>query len=144
MTNEQAQAAMRKAIDEGRAFWCVTDQHGRPCNGGNTKERIKLFEWAHRIENGKICKWGYHATSEPWRWEGALVWFVEVDEVVDRLDDKVLCNTRRALGCVDPDVCIDVAVWVAASRPYLGGANLGGAYLGDWERGPDGYAREKQ
>ena len=26
---------------------------------------------------------------------------------------------------------------------YLGGANLDGAYLGDWERGPDGYARRK-
>ncbi len=29
------------------------------------------------------------------------------------------------------------------SRAYLSGANLSGADLGDWERGPDGYARRK-
>lgn len=28
-------------------------------------------------------------------------------------------------------------------KANLRGANIGGANLGDWERGPDGYARKK-
>lgn len=38
----------------------------------------------------------------------------------------------------------DVLVKAVRAGANLGGAYLDGAYLGDWERGPDGYARHSK
>jgi len=124
-----------KALDEGRIFWCVTDQHGRPCNGGDKSQRIdpphgdEPGAWSTPVADPLICYRGYHVTTDPIRWSGSLVWLVEVDEVIEEQDDKRLVRRRRALGCVDPDQCVDLRIWAAASRPHLRGANLRGADL---------------
>jgi len=121
------QAIMRTALAEGRLYWCVTDQYGRPCNGGDRSQRLVLGEWSEPVANPVICRRGYHVTTDPLRWSGSLVWLVEADEILASDDDKRLVRRRRPLACVDPDLCVDVRVWVAASRPYLYGADLRGA-----------------
>jgi hypothetical protein len=131
-------------MNTDKLFWVVTDQYGRPCNGGNREERLEIGKWSPRIDDVKICKRGYHCTTDPLRWAGLLVWLVEVDEIVGMENDKVVCHTRRPISCVDPAQCVDVRIWVAASRPYLRGADLRGADTEGWERGPDGYARRKK
>ena len=133
-----------RALDEGRLFWCVTDQYGRPCNGGDKTQRIdppkgqKPGAWSVPVEDPRICSCGYHVTTKPWAWAGSLVWLVEVDAVLATQGNKLLVQRRRALACVDPDHCVDLSIFVAASRPYLEDANLRDANLRDADlRGAD-------
>jgi hypothetical protein len=109
-------------------YWCVTDQYGRPCNGGDRSQRL-TSEWSEPIDDPKICHRGYHVTTDPLRWAGSLVSLVEVDEVLDAHDDKRLVRRRRAIARVDPDQCIDLRIWVACQRPHLHGLDLRGADL---------------
>ena len=132
--------AAQKAIAEGRAWWRCTDQYGRSCNGGDRLFRLtpatakKPGPWAPTIDDVKICKRGYHVTSDPLRWAGCMVELVEIDLVAEKENDKVVCHTMRHLFTVDPVFCFDIRVLIAASRnflrhAYLSGANLSGANL---------------
>ena len=49
--------------------------------------------------------------------------------VFARQGDKVVCRSLRELERVNPRQCVDVRLWVAASRPFLVEANLDGADL---------------
>jgi uncharacterized protein YjbI with pentapeptide repeats len=124
-----------RALNEGRLYWCVTDQYGGPCNGGNPLERIDMptlttpGAWSPKIEHPKMCKSGYHVTTKPWTLHGALVHLVEVDRVHDQFNNKIVCASRRSLAIVDPGQCIDPLIYVAARRPYLSNACLPGVTL---------------
>jgi hypothetical protein len=124
-----------RALSEGRLFWRVADQYGRSCNGGDRTFQLasgtikKPGPWAPKIACVEICSRGYHATSDPLRWQGLTVELVEVDEVCGRQGDKIVCHTMRSLGRVDPLQCVDARIFVAASRTYLTGANLTDASL---------------
>jgi hypothetical protein len=124
-----------RALDEGRLYWYVTDQYGGPCNGGDPLERVDMptrtapGAWSPTIEHPKIRESGYHVTTKPWVWRGALVHLVEVDRVHDQRDDKIVCASRRSLAIVDPDWCIDPSIYVAARRPHLANACLPGVNL---------------
>ena len=139
------QRALLKALAENRAYWRCTDPYGRSCNGGDKTFRLdpaterRPGKWAPRIDDVRMCSRGYHCTTDPLEWRGQKVELVEVDEVVERDGDKIVCHTMRNLFIVDPFFCLDLRVFVAASRADLGcadlegadlgGANLGGAYL---------------
>jgi hypothetical protein len=134
------QRALLKALAENRAYWRCTDPYGRSCNGGDKIFRLdpaterRPGKWAPRIDDVRMCSRGYHCTTDPLEWRGQKVELVEVDEVVERDGDKIVCHTMRNLFIVDPFFCLDLRVFVAASRADLGcadleGADLGGAYL---------------
>jgi len=87
-------------------------------------------EWAPPVEGTpELCVRGYHATTDPLRWQGCTVSLVEVKMVFARQGDKVVCRSLRELERVNPRQCVDVRLWVAASRPFLVEANLDGADL---------------
>ena len=170
-----AKRAALKALKERRLFWRVSDQYGRSCNGGDRSFRLspaiegRCGEWSPRIDGEvEVCECGYHATSDPLKWRGLRVALVEVREIEGSLEDKVVCRQFRELGVVEPWECIDIRIWVAATRPHLSRADLSGAYLSranlsranlsgadlsgaylsgadleGWERGDDGYAKRK-
>ena len=125
--------AALKALDEGRLFFRASDQYGRACNGGSGRVLPATGDepgpWTERVDEPSICNRGWHATSDPVRWRGQRVALVEVDEVCERDDDKVVCHRLRELGSVVPWACVTDRERVACSRPDLYGANLGGANL---------------
>ena len=130
------------ALAEGRLSWRVTDAQGRPCNGGDA-DPIALGEWSPTIEDAAICIRGWHTTSDPLPWRGSRVWLVEGAGLVGTEGDKSCWRRIRPLAEVDPRQSICQRVWVAAMRPnlrgaYLGGADLSGADLrGAYLRGAD-------
>jgi hypothetical protein len=125
--------AAKKALREGRLFFRVSDGYGRSCNGGTGRvlpaTEMEPGPWTERVERPSICRSGWHATLDPIRWSGQRVALVEVDEVCDRQEDKVVCHCMRELGVVVPWACVDDRIWVAASRPNLDGASLDRASL---------------
>ena len=51
-------------------------------------------------------------------------------KVIDKKEDKAVCESMRELCVVTPDNCIDAGVYVVSKgREYLNGANLRGANL---------------
>lgn len=136
MLTGAALAASEIAMADGRLFWRVSGPGGGSCNGGFGKvqpcSQGEPGPWSNHVKNPKICERGWHATTDPVRWGGSRVALVEVDEVVSRLDDKIVCHMLRELAVIDR--CVDARIWVAAHRAnlqgaYLQGANLRGAYL---------------
>ena len=131
MLTGAALAASEIAMADGRLFWRVSGPNGEACNGGNGVVKPcsqgEPGPWSNHVENPKICERGWHATTDPVRWGGSRVALVEVDEVVSRLDDKIVCHMLRELAVIDR--CVDARIWVAVHRANLQGANLRGAYL---------------
>ena len=127
--NKRRLALALKAIDEGRLWWRVTDQHGRPCNGGYA-EPLRVRVWSETIDSPRICERGWHVTSAPIRWRGQRIWLVEVGgECGGENGDKSCWSRIRPLAEVDPSACIDPVIMAATMRPNLSGANLNGANL---------------
>jgi len=150
MVPEPLREAAYLALQEGRLGWRCTDAKGRPSNGGSA-DPIPLGEWSPSEPSAELCRTGWHLTSDPLRWQGVRVFLCEGMGLAGRQDDKSCWTAIRPLGEVDPQLCMDVRVRVAAGRADLSGADLrgvdlswaylGGADLGAWERGPDGFAR---
>lgn len=128
---EHLLAAAEIAMRDGRLRWRVTDQHGRPANGGSG-DALPIGEWSPECEP-QICYTGWHTTSAPHRWSGSRVWLVEVDAIHAREDDKAVSRAIRPLAEVDPRACLDVSVFVRCAPSlvgaYLRGADLSDAYL---------------
>ena len=116
------------ALAEGRLSWRVTDAQGRPCNGGRA-DPIPLGEWSPAIEDAELCRRGWHTTSDPVRWRGARVWLVEGEGPAGTENDKSAWRRIRPLAEVDPHRSICQRISVAAMRPHLAEAVLGGADL---------------
>ena len=118
--------AAERAQREGRLFWRVTDQHGRPSNGGNA-DPLPIGEWSPE-QTPAMCRSGWHVTSAPHRWRGCRVWLVEVSAVAGVIDDKRVAASIRPLAEVDPARCIDARAYVRCVA-NLYGADLRGANL---------------
>src|SRR3990172_3969421 len=93
-------AAYEKAAAEGRVFWRVADQYGRSCNGGSRDFALPPSSpgvpggGAPPVEGTpELCVRGYHATTDPLRWQGCTVSLVEVKMVFARQGDKVVCRS---------------------------------------------------
>ena len=126
ITSRRLRAYAERALREGRLSWRVTDQHGRPANGGEA-EALKVGTWSKRVRP-ELCRSGWHTTSEPHRWAGCRVWLVEGREPGTRSGDKRVWGQVRPLGEVDPVRCLDRSVLVRC-RANLSGANLSRASL---------------
>jgi len=131
ITSRRLRAYAERALRDGRLSWRVTDQHGRPINGGHA-EALQIGVWSERVRP-ELCRSGWHTTSEPHRWAGCRVWLVEGRERGTRSGDKRVWGQVRPLGEVDPVRCLDRSVLVRC-RANLSGANLSranliGAYL---------------
>jgi hypothetical protein len=124
-----------KALEEGRLWYRITDQYGRSCNGGAPvvlppSSSGVPGEWLPRIEEVMICNQGYHVTNDPIKWKGCLVTLVEIDQAVERNEDKAVCHTMRELCVISPESCIDPRLYcVVKGRFNLEGADLRGADL---------------
>ena len=123
--------AAEAALSEGRLSWRVTDQHGRPANGGSA-DPIPIGRWSRAVEKPQICRQGWHTTADPLRWRGCRVWLVEGAGLVESDGDKLCWRRIRPLGEVDPQTSgqFDPQIWLRCS-PKLRGANLSGANLRD-------------
>jgi hypothetical protein len=119
-------AAVR-AHAEGRLAWRVTDQHGRPCNGGTSEPALAIGEWSP-VREVAVCCVGWHVTTEPHRYVGSRVWLVEGRGEHETIGDKTVWSQIRPLAEVDPALCIDPRVFVRCA-PDLAGADLLGADL---------------
>jgi hypothetical protein len=126
------EAAIR-ALDEGRLSWRVTDQYGRPCNGGSGPA-LPIGRWSPRVEVA-LCKSGWHTTDEPHRWRGCRLWLVEGRGRCDAGEggNKRAWEQIRPLAEALPEECLDPKLLVrcAPSLRYadLRGVCLSGAYL---------------
>ena len=107
----------------------VTDQHGRPANGGRA-DPIPFGQWSPEVPDAEICVRGWHTTSNPSLWRGTRVWLVEGRGLAGHADDKSCWRSIRPLAEVDPLKCTDPQVWVRC-RQDLRGANLVRANLYD-------------
>ena len=121
--------AAEAALGEGRLSWRVTDQHGRPANGGSA-DPIPIGRWSRAVEKPQICRQGWHTTADPLRWRGCRVWLVEGAGLVESDGDKLCWRRIRPLGEVDPQTSgqFDPQIWLRCS-PILRGADLSGADL---------------
>jgi hypothetical protein len=116
------------AHKEGRLRWRVTDQHGRPSNGGSA-DPLPIGEWSPKVADPQICHRGWHTTTNPLQWAGCRVWLVEISGFEGGTEDDKTCSARiRPLAEVDPQRCLDVRIYVRCGAD-LRGANLRGASL---------------
>ena len=126
-----------------KLLYCLTDVDGRPCNGGGKNDLPPAAPGVvHTTTSRSICSHGLHATSEPHRWLGQVVWIVALGPDAETDGDDKWCSTRREIiGMIRPEEAVfhwGVALragrndlrWADLSRADLSEANLTGASLG--------------
>ena len=120
------QARLRQALDDGEVVaYVVTDQWGRPSNGG--RGTVCHSGACHSVPGPlSICSRGLHGTTEPHRWRGSRVWIAVFVAPVEWQDDKVASLQREIIGEILPGDMVDASV-VVRCGVHLG--SLQGAYL---------------
>ena len=130
---QKQKKAFRAAWKRGdKLLYCLTDRYGRPSNGGQNNLPPAAPGVVHETEGREICSHGLHATSEPHKWAGELVWIVALgpDAETDNVGGK-WCSTRREfIGMILPEEAILCGGAAAKSGSRnLNGASLDGANL---------------
>lgn len=144
----------------------VLDKDGRTYRGYQYDPLPEPGTALPALDDAELCAIGYHAALDPTKWRGAIpyedvrIWLVELGGKVRADNQKVAASDMRwvqelrgewpYLSLFPAVKAMLAANWRAenAEDPFpdwanLTGANLTGAYLGQWERGEDGFARRK-
>ena len=125
--------AFRAAHRRGdKLLYCLTDVDGRPCNGGGKNDLHPAAPGViHTTTSRSICSHGLHATSEPHRWLGQVVWIVALGPDAETDGDDKWCSTRREIiGMIRPEEAVfHWGVALRAGRNDLRGADLTGVAL---------------
>jgi hypothetical protein len=79
------------------ALWWRSDADGRPCNNGSGDpvQVGMVQEWDGPV---KICKTGFHATTEPERWRGPRWWIVRLEGDLQTDGEKTVGRKRTIVA----------------------------------------------
>jgi uncharacterized protein YjbI with pentapeptide repeats len=112
--------------------YVVTDQHGRPCNGGTNTRKNQLYPGLVQEVKGPLelgTARALHGTYEPHRWSGCRVWVAGFVGEIARDKDEIAALCREIVGEVFPECAFSASVGVRIGRKDLAGEDLRGAYL---------------
>ena len=135
MKTNSEQGAARIALDEGRLWWKVLDQHGRNVPMGGAKQT------QYRLPRGNVqgawmpvvdavmCHSGYHLCSRPIAWLGCRVFLAEGRDLGAYSMGNAVFQTVRLLAEVNPSNCIDASIMARALYPFMSYADLSYANL---------------
>ena len=130
-TDEQRGAFWAAHKRGDKLLYCLTDLNGLPSNGGKNDLPPAAPGVVHTTTSRSICSHGLHATSQPHRWAGSMVWIVALGPDAETDGDDKWCATRReVIGAIRPEEAVfHWGVALRAGRNDLRGADLTGVAL---------------
>jgi hypothetical protein len=94
-------AAQNAKQDNGVFMFWKSDKDGHPCNRGVKSEPARPGLKQKKEGRLEICNHGFHATVNPWKWNGDRLWIVKLTGEMQEEEDKV-CALEREIICEIP------------------------------------------